>query len=120
MCKRRGHVCGDIGVRRSIQAVLSLSAHFSSNVVFRVSSRLLSGFGVCRVVFYPFAQADFHFDFAAREVQVQRHNGITRALGFTDELVDFGLLEQKLTRTDGIGFDMRRGCGSAVIWLPTR
>ena len=108
MCKRLAHVCGNIGVRRSIQAAISLSVHFSSNVVFRVSSRLLSGFGVYRVVFYP-SPSRFPFDFAACEVQVQWDDGITRALGFTDELVDFGLLEQKLARTDGVGFDVCRG-----------
>ena len=61
------------------------------------------------MLFFTLRQTDFHFDFAACEVQVQRDDGVTRTLGFTDELVDFGLLEQKLARTDGVGFDVRRG-----------
>ena len=61
------------------------------------------------MLFFTLRQADFHFDFAARKVQIQRNDGVTRALGFTDELVDFGLLEQKLARTDGVGFDVCRG-----------
>jgi len=54
-------------------------------------------------------KTDFHFDFASCEVQVQRDDGVTRTLSFTDELVDFGLLEQKLARTDGVGFNVSRG-----------
>ena len=46
------------------------------------------------VLFFTFGQADFHFDAAAVVMQIKRHNGVTRAFGFTDELVNLGLIEQ--------------------------
>ena len=86
----------------------SISGFASSGAVFRVSNRLLSGFGVCHVVF-AFCQADVHFDFAAVIVQVERDDGVTRAFGFADEFVDFRTVQQQFALADRIGFDV---CGS--------
>lgn len=61
------------------------------------------------MLFFALCQADFQFDVAALVMHVQRHDGVARALHFSDEFVDFVLVHQQLAGADRIGVDVGRG-----------
>ncbi len=59
-------------------------------------------------------EADVDFDSASRIVHIERHQGITGALDFADQMLDLLAMEQQFARAHGVGMDMGGGRGQGA------
>ena len=63
------------------------------------------------MLLFAFGQPDFELDAAARVMQVERYERVSRALHAADEPADFRRVEKELARARRIGMHVRRCSG---------
>lgn len=78
---------------------------FHGGLNFALAVALALGFPLVMLLL-ALGQADFTFDAAFAEVQVERHQGITGTLHLADQFADFGSVEQQLSGARGFRMDV--------------
>ena len=61
------------------------------------------------MLFFAFGEADLELDPAVLEMQIERYEGVTGALDFADQALEFTGVQQQLSRASRIGLNV---CGS--------
>jgi len=69
-------------------------------------------FGLAFVMLlFAFGEADLELDPAVLEMQIERYEGVTGALDFADQTLEFSGVQQQLSRASRIGLNVRGSGG---------